>query len=204
LQCRCRSEREIRGSGCGASLEAPWCSARESSGGVGLGMQRYSVTLADAVASCAPKPPDGQLAGEGDLVVSAAGVALSSAKNLSGSSARTESTKSLEDRFFELVLVKPSGNSRAEQGVRLLSDRRDKTSVAPPSQCTSGAALSRPLPVTRPRGLTQSARALGRSYVPGRDTAAWAAGPVAAPPGLPFRSPKRPVSSWSDSCKFAP
>jgi hypothetical protein len=35
-----------------------------SSGGVGLGTQRHSVTLADAVASCAPKPPDGQPAGE--------------------------------------------------------------------------------------------------------------------------------------------
>jgi hypothetical protein len=67
LQRRCRSLREIQGSGCGASLEAPWCWCHQ---GVGLGTQRYSVTLADAVASCAPKPPDGQPAGEGDLVVS--------------------------------------------------------------------------------------------------------------------------------------
>ena len=36
-----------------------------SSGGVGLGAQRHSVTLADAVASCAPKPPDVQPADTG-------------------------------------------------------------------------------------------------------------------------------------------
>ena len=36
-----------------------------SSGGVGLGSQRHSVTLADAVASCAPKPSDVQPAGTG-------------------------------------------------------------------------------------------------------------------------------------------
>ena len=30
----------------------------------------------------------------------------------------------LEDRFFKLVLVKPSSNTRAEKGVRLLNDRR--------------------------------------------------------------------------------
>ena len=36
-----------------------------SAGGVGLGAQKHSVTLADAFASCAPKPPDVQPAGEG-------------------------------------------------------------------------------------------------------------------------------------------
>jgi len=56
------------------------------------------------------------------LVVSAAGVVLSSAKSLSTDGEHEE----LEDRFFELVLVEPSGNARAEQGVRLLSDRRAK------------------------------------------------------------------------------
>jgi hypothetical protein len=62
---------------------------------------RHSVTLADAVASCAPKPPDGRPAGEGDLVVSAAGVALSSAKSLSSAASNSSELIWCGDQHFE-------------------------------------------------------------------------------------------------------
>jgi len=67
-----------------------------TSGEMGLGTQRDSGPWSDAVASCAPRSPGVQPAGEGVLGVSAAVVALSSAKSLSSAASNSSELSGAE------------------------------------------------------------------------------------------------------------
>jgi len=122
---------------------------------------RHSVTLADAVASCAPKPPDGRPAGEGDLVVSAAGVALSSAKSLSSAASNSSELIWCGDQHFEDLFgverwcrhgIRAGFGIRREEALRCGRVRRPRTldvqSACRSTRCRPGASHFKFSPLT--------------------------------------------------------
>ena len=77
--------------------------------GMGLGAERDSLPLADAVPSCAPRPWEVQPAGEGAVGVGATSVALSCAKSRSIASS-TGSVQCTGPRGYIIKVWKGSGS----------------------------------------------------------------------------------------------
>ena len=102
-----------------------------TSGEMGLGKQRNSGPWSDAVASCAPRSPGAQPAGEGVLGVSAAVVALSSAKrSAAGASQVTKNLRIASSNSFWVSHPALRAHQRAWASSDTGGQRRCCTSVS--------------------------------------------------------------------------
>ena len=95
----------------GRGLCGTWA-PRTSRGEMGLGPQRNSVSLAVAVATCAPRPPDVPSAGEGVVDVGAAAAALCVKSRTSASSNSTD----LSDAMHRMEKISSSGEPLLASG----------------------------------------------------------------------------------------